>query len=80
MIVTVTMTSLGRPVQVTCDVTAWGETPPTLYDPGEPAGFEIDAAYIDGEKLDLGQFSDAEFEELDELVEAKLTAPAKDTP
>ena len=80
MIITVTMTSLGRPVRVTCDVTTWGEIPQTYYDPGEPAGFEIDAAYIDGEKLDLGQLSDTEFEALDALVEAKLLADVEDTP
>ena len=72
MILTVTMTSLSRPVRVTCDVTSWGETPPTRDNPGEPAGFEVEAAYIDGERLDLGLFSEAEAEDLDALVEAKL--------
>ena len=72
MIITITMTSLSRPVRVTCDVSTWGETPQTRDNPGEPAGFEVEAAYIDGERLDLEQFSEAEAEDLDALVEAKL--------
>ena len=72
MIITITMTSLSRPVRVTCDVSTWGETPQTRDNPGEPAGFEVEAAYIDGERLDLEQFSEAEVDALDALVEAKL--------
>ena len=72
MIITVTMTSLARPVQVACDVSTWGETPPTRDTPGEPAGFEVEAAYIDGERLDIEHFSEAEVDALDALVEAKL--------
>ena len=72
MIITVTMTSLGRPVRVACDVTAWGETTPTRDNPGGLAGFEVKAAYIDGERLDLEQFSEAEVVNLGALVEAKL--------
>ena len=72
MIITITMTSLSRPVRVTCDVTTWGETPQTRDNPGAPAGFEVEAAYIDGERLDLEQFSEAEVCDLDALVEAKL--------
>ena len=72
MIITITMSSLGRPVRVTCDVSTWGETPQTRDNPGEPAGFDVEAAYIDGERLDLGQLSDAEVDALDALVEAKL--------
>ena len=72
MIITITMTSLSRPVRVTCDVSTWGETPQTRDNPGEPAGFEVEAAYIDGERLDLEQFSEAEVEDLYALVEAKL--------
>ena len=78
MIITVTMTSLSRPVRVTCDVTAWGETPQTRDNPGEHAGFEVEAAYIDGERLDLEQFSEGEVDALDALIEAKLRLEGPD--
>ena len=80
MIITITMTSLSRPVRVTCDVSTWGETPQTRDTPGEPAGFAVEAAYIDGERLDLEQFSAAEVDALDALVEAKLLRDGEDTP
>ena len=80
MIITVTMVSLGRPVRVTCDVAEWGETPPTRDNPGGLPGFEIRAAYIDGERLDLEQFSEAEVGGLGTLVAAKLLADGEDTP
>lgn len=72
MILSITMTSLGRPVTLSCDVYAWGESPQTRDDPGEPAGWELVACYLDGQKLDPSRFSDDETDELDQLIEAKL--------